>query len=225
MRRTKLTDREQVILGFNLLIIFSEFLGLVLRTYILGSIGLEYYTVLSNIASFLASMFVAYYLIRGSKVPHWVAVWRLVATTMLAITFLVVIFILPFNMGVPLWKLLFPGQMFFLHFACPVLAMCTMLFVEQYRFQSKDGNVISLPTLAYAVIIMILNAMNIVNGPYPFIRQLMSGKFTYLLAAIFLCHLVPTLIASIFYKVQKRRMRIYDLRAKKKEVAGSLHKA
>ena len=225
MRRTKLTDREQVILGFNLLIIFSEFLGLVLRTYILGSVGLEYYTVLSNIASFLASTFVAYYLIRGSKVPHWVAVWRLVATTMLAITFLVVIFVLPFNMGIPLWKLLLPGQMFFLHFACPVLAMCTMLFVEQYRFQSKDGNVISLPTLAYAIIIMILNGMDLVNGPYPFIRQLMGDKISYLIMAFALCHFVPTLIASVFYKVQKHRMKLYDRRTKRKEATSSLHKA
>lgn len=225
MKRAKLTDRELLILGLNLLIIFSEFLGLALRIYILGSIGLEYYTVLSNITSLLASTFVAYYLIRGRKVPHWVAVWRLVATTMLAITFLVVIFVLPFNMGVPLWKLLLPGQMFFLHFACPVLAMCAMLFVERYRFKSKDGNVISLPTLAYAIIIMILNGMNLVNGPYPFIRQLMGGRISYLVIAFALCHLVPTLIASIFYKVQKHRMKLYDHRVKRKEAASSLHKA
>ena len=225
MKRTKLTDRQQVILGLNFLIILSEFLGLVLRTYILGSIGFEYYTVLSNIASLLASAFVVHYLIKRKKIPHWVAVWRLIATTMLAITFLVVIFILPFNMGVPLWKLLLPGQMFFLHLACPVLAMCTMLFAEQYRYESKDGNVISLPTLAYAIIIMILNGMDVVNGPYPFIRQLMSGRIAYLVIAFALCHFVPTLIASIFYKVQKHRMKVYDLRMGKKEAAGSLHKA
>ena len=59
-RKRQLDQRQQICLGLNLLIIFAELLGLYLRFYILGSPGLEYYTVLSNILTLVASSFMVY---------------------------------------------------------------------------------------------------------------------------------------------------------------------
>ena len=44
----ELAERDQIVLGLNLFIVFAEILGLYLRLYILGSPGIEYYTVISN---------------------------------------------------------------------------------------------------------------------------------------------------------------------------------
>ena len=226
MKRPKLNDRQATILGLNFLIVIGEFLGIALRVSILGALGLEYYTIISNLLSLVASALVVYFLFRTNKIPHWVAVLRLIATTMLAITFIFVLFVLPINMHVPLWQLLFPGQMFFLHFACPVLAIVAMLSAEQYKFLKRDRKVVAIPTLAYAVIIIALNSLDIVNGPYPFIRQLLAGQFTGVLAAFAMCYLVPVLIASAFYGVQGYRIKKLDLKTKKKEATrNGLHGA
>lgn len=193
-------NRRDIILALNFLIILGEVFGLFLRTYILQSPGLEFYTVVSNYVSLFASLAVVHCIVTKRPISRPAKLLRLAATIMLTVTFLVVIFILPGNLQTPLWQLLFPGQMFFLHLICPILSIVTLLIFERYRFSRLEQDVVTLPTIIYALFIIIANLADVVNGPYPFIRQLMSDIVATLLAVV-ACYLLPRIMAAIFSKI------------------------
>jgi len=191
---------RDIVLALNFLILLGEIFGLFLRTYILQSPGLEYYTVISNYLSLFASIAVIRSIVAGRSVSQIAKLLRLTSTIMLTITLLVVVFVLPFNLRTPLWQLLFPGQMFFLHFICPTLSIVTLLLFERYRFSNLEKNIATIPTILYALVIIASNLANVVNGPYPFIRQLMQNIIA-TLAAMAACYLLPRLMAAIISKM------------------------
>ena len=227
-RKRQLDQRQQICLGLNLLIIFAELLGLYLRFYILGSPGLEYYTVLSNILSLVASSFMVYDLLAKGKIRHLTSVLRQLSVVMMTVTFAVVLFILPWNMNVALWKLLLPGQMFFLHLSCPLLSISTFFFAERHRFFNRDHRYSSIPTMIYAVLILALNYAGVVVGPYPFITKIVhQNNLRDMVAAAVICYFVTTGLGSLCIWYHRSKMqKIYDKRANAKELReGNLHKA
>ncbi len=131
-----------------------------------------YYTQLSNIVTLISSLLL---LIFGQKFP--VTVIRYLSVSMLVMTFFVTTCIL-IPMGKSAKEMLFTGRSFILHLLCPILSTASYIFAENHVRMIW----ILLPvcvTLIYGLLMVYLNHLRKVDGPYPFFRiQYIGGKMT-----------------------------------------------
>ncbi len=124
---------------------------------------LIYYTQLSNLAATASALFLV---ILGHR--PWIAALRYLSTCMLVLTFFVTLFVL-IPMGGSPKKLLFSGNGPYHHLLCPVLGTISYIGFEGHC----DSRMVLLPvivTLVYGLIMLALNALRKVDGPYPFFR-------------------------------------------------------
>ena len=97
---------------------------------------------------------------------------RFAATSCLMLTFFVVILVLGPSYGVEFYPwLLFHGANFLYHVACPLLSLVSfIIFEDDQDLEFIDTLKALIPTLIYAVIIIFLNIIYVVDGPYPFLK-------------------------------------------------------
>lgn len=155
---------------------------------------LIYYTQDSNLLELFASavflLDAARRLKQGKTEPsRWVRALSYAAACMLTVTLLVVIFILSFMKGTGgLKHLLFDGDLLYVHFLCPLGALIGFLFLEKTPPLTKTNLLIALlPTFLYAAVTILLNALRIMRGPYPFLyvhEQPLYMSFFWALAVI-----------------------------------------
>lgn len=125
--------------------------------------SLAFYTQVSNLVC-TASVF--FLLILGHQ--PWIASLRYLSTCMLILTFLVTLFVLIPMGGDPNY-LLFTGNGPYHHLLCPIIGTISYIFFEHHC----GPEAIWLPvivTFVYGLILFTLNALRIVDGPYPFLR-------------------------------------------------------
>ena len=145
----------------NIAIILCEVLGLV-KSWKERSVRVfQYYTQLSNFVALAASIV---FLLNG---PGGVSMYlRYLAACMLTMTFLFTACILVPGGG-GLKKLMFSGNGLYHHLIIPILSLISYICWEPH---TDVWLFPSLTTLVYGVIMMILNGMGKVDGPYPFFR-------------------------------------------------------
>ena len=148
----------------NSLIVVLEAIGLVFYVSRMHTLSLEYYTMDSNILALITSLL---FLLFYGKEKEWIKDLRLITTCALTITFLVVIFILTPMLNFRLFYLLFGDEMLVFHTLCPILSFISYVFYEDASKKKYLGFCF---TMFYALVLVILNLMNIVDGPYPFLR-------------------------------------------------------
>lgn len=138
-----------------------------------------FYTEDSNFLAMASCAVMVFFLARqlkdGTEVPRWAHVLKFVGTSCLAVTFVVVVCVLAPWMtiaGMPGYQMmLLSGSMLYMHLLCPAAAFVSFAFYEpRPRLETSDIRYAMVPTLAYAVIIVILNIAHVVEGPYPFLR-------------------------------------------------------
>ncbi len=145
-----------------LLIIVCEIWGItgVDKKHLLKS--MIYYTQLSNVAALISAV-----LLLCFGPAEWIAVFRYLSVCLLIMTCLVTVFVLQ-----PLlhdsYLLLWSRTGFFLHLVCPFLNTLSYVFLETHA----KGSVFLPPaaTLLYGVIMLYMNYIEKVDGPYPFLR-------------------------------------------------------
>ena len=153
----------------NLIIFIAELVSLIISLNKKEK-AFIYYTQISNTICMVSSLLLVIF---GLKFP--VELLRYTATSMLAITMLVTIFVL-----LPMLKTmkLFAGRNFVLHIFCPVLSILSYIFLEKH----VKTYYIVLPiiiTFIYGLIMIILNAKEKIKGPYPFLEvKRIGGKAT-----------------------------------------------
>ena len=145
---------------------------------------LLFYTNDSNILCLLSAiLYVLFKIIYKEKdLPFVILIIRYMASACLCLTFLTVVFYLAvfdalgssnfinayFNS-----LLLYLGKDSFLyyHLLCPIISFISFSFFEGDRRLNKKKTIYYalLPTLLYAIILVILNINGIVEGPYPFL--------------------------------------------------------
>lgn len=151
----------------NAALIVLELVGLSRRS---GGFNLKifaFYTQLSNAAAFVSS--ILFILTRASGIAVYL---RYLSTCMLLMTALVTLFILV-PMGGGLKKLMLSGNGLYHHTLCPLICFISYFFFEPHVSAWLFP---SLVTLAYGLIMMYLNAVNKVDGPYPFFRVRNQSK-------------------------------------------------
>lgn len=134
-----------------------------------------YYTFDSNILSAISSLCFIFFVIKDKEIPKWVLVFRYVGTVCLALTLCVVLFILipttQANYFDGFKHLMLQDSMLFHHFLCPVLGIISFTQFEKDKRLNKKKYIFTaiIPTLIYGVILVTLNLLKVVVGPYPFL--------------------------------------------------------
>ena len=99
---------------------------------------------------------------------------RVLAAGLLSVTFIVVLAVLsPMRGdGINGWLyMLFNKDFTFLHTLCPILTILSfVLFEKEPHLNTKSAFTATIPTLVYAILLIILNIVGAVDGPYPFLR-------------------------------------------------------
>ena len=157
----------------NLAIVVLEIIGLVLSVQRHGKNVFQYFTENSNYFALIVSVIFCIGCIFAVKnktnVAHFICVLRYVSTVCLTVTITVVLFVL-----IPMFPSTFLFMMFqtsnlYQHFLCPVLSIVSLLFLEnQQKLYSSAIFYAIIPTLVYGTILISLNLLEIISGPYPF---------------------------------------------------------
>ena len=122
---------------------------------------LMFYTQLSNLAATVSALLLV---ILGQ--PTWVTVLRYLSTCMLVMTLIVTTCVL-IPMGGDPKKLLWSGNGLYHHVLCPIISTVSYVFAERH------SGMIWLPvivTFIYGMMMLYLNGIRKVDGPYPFFR-------------------------------------------------------
>ena len=161
----KLTPKHINII-INLLIVILEIIGFVLVFKELGITSLEYYTEDSNLLLLLSSIIILIHISKNKELPLWFKSFRYIAIVSTTLTLIIVLTVLSWTTDLGLYYLLFHESMLYHHTLCPVLAILSFVFVERYdNLHTIHGLYF---TVVYGIIMIILNALKIVEGPYPF---------------------------------------------------------
>ncbi|OUM58357.1 hypothetical protein PIROE2DRAFT_16383 [Piromyces sp. E2] len=168
--------RGKAALILNIIIFIFEFIALFLCYQHGGFRNVKYYTVLSNVFTMVtcACYIVYYFKSKGKEeMPYWIKIIRYMGTNCLALTFIVVMTVLvpmviPYEDGV--YKLLVEGPQLFHHIFCPILSVISFGLLEENNPNYRDAFIAVIPTLIYAVVLIILNFARVVDGPYPFLK-------------------------------------------------------
>ena len=162
-------ERYTIGLILNVILIILEIIGLIFCIDAFGGINLTYYTIDSNIFLLISSIL---YLISRKNPSRIVQFARYSATLSVLITFLVVIFILYPMHNFDFQFLFLDGPNPYMHVLCPIIAVISFIFFEKNEIQNDlKNNLRSMYfTFIYAIILLSLNILKVVNGPYPFLR-------------------------------------------------------
>lgn len=169
--------KKQLSLISNLLIAGMELGALILCFIFEWPSTFKYYTTISNVFAGISCLLLAVYQFINYKtnkeIPHFIMIFKYISTCMLSVTFLVVLFVLvPASGDVnEMIRLLFSHKLLFHHTLCPILCIISfVLFENEYKIKKKYILYSLIPTFLYAIIFIFLNAFNIVNGPYFFLK-------------------------------------------------------
>ena len=163
--------KKYISLILNLLIIIFEIIGFIITITNNGRIAIEYYTEDSNILALITSSIFLIYLLLNKKIPYYLRLLKYISTICLTVTFLVVILILApmynFNYG----YLLFSNELLYHHLLCPLLCIISFIFFDKVETYKIFDNVIATSvTIFYGIILITLNILKILEGPYPFLK-------------------------------------------------------
>ncbi len=158
------------------------------------------------------SGFVSTYMMQHYKgsvtIPEWLTIIRYVTTCCLGLTCIVVLLVLGPKDGYV--HQLLSGMHPLDHLGVPLASTLSFLFLENERPLPKNAPYVSLGlTIIYAIVIILLNAMGIVDGPYFFLRireQSLLLTFIWtvvLLGGDFLLSVVVMKVYNSLVKVRK----------------------
>ncbi len=160
-------NSRNINLTVNIVIVILEIIGFILVFKELGMASLEYYTEDSNLLLLISSIIFIIGLSKNGELPRWFKSFRFVAVVSTTLTLIIVLTVLSWTTDLGLYNLLFKGSMLYHHTLCPILAILSFAFVEKYdNLNAVKGLYF---TLIYAAVMIALNVLKIVEGPYPFL--------------------------------------------------------
>lgn len=150
-----------MIIAINTVVIVLEIIGLRISTSERHWTIFAYYTQISNIITLISSVTL---IISGS---HEVSVTlRYLSSCMLTMTFLITLFVLV-PMGGGFKRLMLSGNGLYHHTLCPVLSVSSYILLEQH---ASTWMLPAAITFVYGIIMLVMNAKDLFDGPYPFFR-------------------------------------------------------
>ncbi len=162
-------DKYEVGICLNVVLIILECIALIQCWDALGCIDFTYYTIDSNIFVLISAIL---YLISRKNIPEIVQLAKYSSTVSVLITFLIVLFVLYPMSNFNFQFLFLSGPNLLMHVICPIIASISFLFFEENSLENTlKNNLRALYfTIIYALILISLNILKIVVGPYPFFK-------------------------------------------------------
>ena len=198
--------KKKMSLLLNVLIIIFEVIALIMNLHNNGLL-IEYYTVDSNMLALVSSLIYFVYLILDEKMPRWLEIFKYMTTICLSITFLVVIFILAPMYDFNYKYFLIDGAFVYQHLLCPIIAVITFLFFDTlHKFSIRDYIRGLYLTVIYAIVLVTLNIVGVVQGPYPFLRVKEQSITTSILWGLFLTffdYMIAVGLGKLYFKFNK----------------------
>ena len=160
-------EKYKVAIYLNILLIIFEIIALMQCWEVLGCIDFAYYTIDSNIFVLVSAIL---YIVTRKNIPEIVHLAKYSSTVSVLITFLVVVFLLYPMSDFNFQFLFLEGPNLLMHVLCPIIALISFLFFEENNLENtlKNNFRALYFTVIYAVIMIGLNILKIVVGPYPF---------------------------------------------------------
>ncbi len=163
--------RKKAIIVTNIAIVLLEIVGLIYSIDEYGWGMFRFYTQDSNIFALFSSIVLLMYLSKGDEVPKWLTKVRYVAVLLLTITFVISAVVLGPRYGRDYFRMFTDGSKLYYHLLCPILYFVSFFAFERRVPKEKNCILVGLlPTIVYAIVLVILNLLRIVDGPYPFLR-------------------------------------------------------
>ncbi len=161
--------RKKAVIGINTILIILELIALIHDIYAFG-IGLfEWYTVDSNVLQLFISALVVYYCLKDKPIPDAVTILHFISAVGLTVTFLIAAFVLAPEGGIGYYFLENVAPIN--HFIGPLLSVISLVALE--KTNKLPLNIIVWPaavSLFYGIVCLILNAVNLLSGPYFFLK-------------------------------------------------------
>ncbi len=201
--------KKRISLFINILIIILEIIGFIISYKTNNYIAIQFYTEDSNILALVICTIFSIYLIFNKQIPKWLSILKYASTICLTLTFLVIILILAPMFNFNYVGMLFKGTMLYHHFLCPILAIITFIFFDNLGNIEKDYTIKGLYlTFIYAIVLIILNIIDIVEGPYPFLmvkKQSILASIIWFIIIIGLAYFISYMLRELYNKFNRRR--------------------
>lgn len=170
LTNVRISTTRIVALLMNLVVVVMEIMTTLHSIVLYGAGMFQYYTIDSNLLA-LFSSFLYILLFCKKEKPLWLSFIQLMVTVNLTLTFLVALFVLSSTIPGSVRGIMLSGDALYQHTLCPILTFISFIFfAKDLRLTEKLRGTVILPTLFYAIVMILLNAMRVVNGPYPFLR-------------------------------------------------------
>lgn len=164
-------ERRKPIIIINIVFLVLEVIGAILSFTENGWGLFRYYTDNSNYFATVSSIILLVFLIRNKEIPKWFVKMRYVAVLLLALTFVITACVLAPMRGVAYFSLFTEGSKLYQHTFCPILFFVSFFALERKVPEEKKCIFCGmLPTIIYGVILVVLNLLRVVDGPYAFLR-------------------------------------------------------
>lgn len=200
----KLTKKNISII-LNIAIVILEIWAFIVTIVVSGKLTPSFYTEESNFLAMVSSALFVFFTLFKKEVPKWVSYLKYMATIGLVLTILVVIFILCPENGNNFAFMLFYKSLVVHHFLAPIISFITFVFFDGVKFSTiKDNFIGMIFTLVYGFIIMPLNIMKMIEGPYPFLMVYKQPVWKSILWVVFLL----SFAYAIGYIIRKLQCRV-----------------
>lgn len=162
--------KKDISLALNIVLIIFEIMGCLVLYNEIHRLGIEYYTEESNLLALFVALIYVGCLLFKKKIPKWLRTLKYMANIHLAVTLLVVIFVLAPLDHFDYYTYLMTGTMLYHHLLCPVVSLISFIFFDNVgTLDNKDLPLGLSLTLVYAVVMIIANIVGSITGPYPFL--------------------------------------------------------
>ena len=195
--------KNKPVIIVNAILVVLEVIAFIHDIYSFGAETFEWYTVDSNVLQLFVSALVLYYCVKGKEIPGYVTVLHFISGVALTVTFIIAAFVLAPQEGFAYYFLENVAPIN--HFIGPLLSVISLLFLE--HTEKLPINVTVWPmavTLTYGVICLILNAVNVLDGPYFFLKVHEESVSTIVMWFVIIAVLCMVL-ALIYYKIKYRK--------------------
>lgn len=193
-------SKKRIALIINIIILTLTLLSFAKTFFLEHSIAVEYYTNDSNILALISSLlFIIFY----KKEKDFVKDIRFLATSCLTVTFLVVVFVLCPMYSFNYKLLMFTDIYLVFHTIVPILSIFSYIALEN---GSSKKYLCLIFTMIYAIILIILNILNLIKGPYPFLMVTTQNPLVTILWGIIIIggsHIIEILVNRLNKKIKK----------------------
>ena len=193
-------NKSRSLIIVNIVLLILEIVAFIHDCLSFGPDLFVWYTVDSNVLQLLISGLVLYYCFKDRSIPYLVTTLHFISAVGLTITFLIAAFVLAPEGGVAYYFLENVAPIN--HFLGPLLSVISLLFLE--KTEKMSIKIIIWPavcSLVYGLVCLILNALNVVDGPYFFLqvhKQPVSVIVTWFGIVAVLC----MILSVSYYKIK-----------------------